>query len=82
VDHDDTVGPRTARLVEINTGPSTREDLEALYGQVWNPDQLAAEFTVEQFLSPYVVVRRTADGVRGSLEFRHDPRLYFNWKPE
>jgi hypothetical protein len=31
------------------------------------------------FLAPLVVVRRKADGVKGSLEFQHRPRLYFNF---
>jgi hypothetical protein len=27
------------------------------------------------------VVRRLADGVKGSLEFQHNPRLYFSFRP-
>jgi hypothetical protein len=30
---------------------------------------------------PLVVVRRKADGVKGSLEFQHNPRLYFTFRP-
>ena len=26
-----------------------------------------------------VAVRRRADGVKGSLEFQHNPRFYFNF---
>jgi hypothetical protein len=29
-----------------------------------------------------VVVRRKADGVKGSLEFRHRRRFYFNFVPD
>ena len=34
------------------------------------------------FVAPLIVVRRKSDGVRGSLEFQHDPRLYFNFQAE
>jgi hypothetical protein len=28
------------------------------------------------------VVRRKSDGVKGSLEFQHNPRFYFNFKSD
>jgi len=31
------------------------------------------------FMAPLVVVRRKADGVRGSLEFQHNPRFLFQF---
>ena len=48
----------------------------------WDADQLRTEFEVLGFLAPFVVVRRKADGVKGSLEFTHSPRLYFNFVPD
>ena len=48
-------------------------------GKVWTGDEMRLEFEVEGFGAPFVVVRRRADGVRGSLEFIHSPRLYFNF---
>jgi hypothetical protein len=32
-------------------------------------------------MAPLVVVRRKPDGVKGSLEFQHNPRLYFTFRP-
>jgi hypothetical protein len=29
-----------------------------------------------------VVARRKSDGMRGSLEFQHHPRFYFNWEDD
>jgi hypothetical protein len=29
-----------------------------------------------------VVARRRDTGVKGSLEFTHSPRVYFNWQPD
>jgi hypothetical protein len=80
---DPTEAPRRARVAEINVVPGSREELEAQYGYVWNTDQLTADFEVLGFLAPYCVVRRKADGQRGSLEFQHGPpRLYFNFVPD
>jgi hypothetical protein len=77
---DPTEPIRRERLKEINAEPGTREALEAQYGKVWTTDELAAEFEVIGFMAPLVVVRRKADGVKGSLEFQHHPRLYFNFQ--
>lgn len=76
---DPTEAIRRERLAEINTEPGSREALEAQYGQVWDTHQLAEDFEVIGYLAPLVVVRRKADGVKGSLEFQHMPRFYFNF---
>lgn len=57
---------------------ATREQLEAKFGQVWDTDQLRAEFEVLGFSAPYITAIRKSDGQRCSLEFTHDPRFYFN----
>ena len=77
---DPTEALRRERLVEINTEPGSREALEAQYGQVWDTDQLRADFEVVGFTAPLVVVRRRSDGRKGSLEFQHSPRFYFNFQ--
>jgi hypothetical protein len=79
---DPTEALRRKRLAEINAQPGSREALEARYGQVWDTNQLAGEFTVVGFMAPLVVVRRKSDGVKGSLEFQHQPRFYFNFAPD
>lgn len=79
---DPTETLRRERLAEINTIPGSREDLEAKYGPVWTTQELAGTFKVIGFMAPLVVVRRISDGVEGSLEFQHSPRLYFNFEPD
>ena len=79
---DPTEHLRRERLAEINATPGNRETLEAIYGQVWNTDELASTFKVIGFLAPLVVVRRKSDGAEGSLEYQHSPRLYFNFVPD
>jgi hypothetical protein len=77
---DPTESIRRERIAEINANPGSREALEAQYGQVWNTDQLSDDFEVVGFMAPLVVVRRRADGVKGSLEFQHNARFYFSFK--
>lgn len=76
---DPTEAIRLERLAQINQQPGSREALEARHERVWNTPELAEEFIVEGFLAPYVLVRRRSDGQRGSMEFRHSPRFYFNF---
>jgi hypothetical protein len=49
-------------------------------GQTWTTQQLREEFEVQGFMAPFVVVRRKSDGVRGTLTFRHAPRVYFDFE--
>lgn len=73
---------RAERLAEINAAPGSRQALEAVNGQVWDTTELSAEFEVLGFLAPYVAVRRKSDRQKGSLEFQHNPRFYFNFMPD
>jgi hypothetical protein len=79
---DPTETIRRERLAEINAEPGSREALETRYGKVWTTQELAADFDVIGFMAPLAVVRRRADGVKGSLEFQHNPRFYFNFVPD
>ena len=81
---DPTESIRRARVVELNQGldPETsarRAELEAQYGKVWSTEEMRAEFEAIGFGAPFIVVRRKSDGKKGSLEFCHMPRFYFNW---
>jgi len=78
---DPTETIRRERVNEINATPGSREALENQYGQVWNTDQLSEDYEVLGFMAPLVVVRRKSDGRKGSLEFQHSPRIYFNYQP-
>ena len=78
---DPTEPIRRERLAEINAAPGNRAALEVRYGKVWDTGELSAEFEIVGFMAPLVVVRRKADGTKGSLEFQHNPRIYFNFKP-
>lgn len=77
--NDPTETLRRQRLNEINVDPGSRESLELKYGQVWSTDELSNDFQVIGFMAPFVGVLRKSDGLKGSLEFQHSPRLYFNF---
>lgn len=54
-------------------------DLAVNQEPTWDTEGLRRDFEVLGFAAPFVVVRRRSDGVKGSLEFTHKPRVYFNW---
>ena len=78
---DPTETIRRVRLAEINVEPNPRAALEARYGRVWDTSELSEDFEALGFMAPLVVVRRRSDGKKGSLEFQHEPRFYFNFQP-
>jgi hypothetical protein len=65
----------------LSTGRAAR-DLAADRGPTWDSAGLRAEYEVLGFAAPFVVVRRRSDGAVGSLEFTHQPRVYFGWKED
>jgi len=73
---------RLCRLIRLNVETADRSTLEQRHGQVWDPAELRRDFTPIGYMAPFVVVRRKADGVLGSLEFQHQPRFYFNWSED
>lgn len=60
----------------------TRADLEKKYGDVWNDEELLAEFGVQFFDGPRVHVIRRTDGTRGTVGFIDSPRFYFAFMPD
>ena len=79
---DPTEGIRKGLSEVINESPENRETLEKKHGQVWDTEQLSHDFSVTGFMAPFVVVIRMVDSKRGSLEFQHSPRFYFNFKED
>lgn len=66
----------------INENPTGREALTAKYGKVWTTEEATADFDFIGFSSPYAIVRRKSDTVKGCLTFQHSPRFYFSFQPE
>ena len=49
--------------------------------QYYTTTELQELFTVHAFSAPYVVVTRKSDGIKGTLQFNHRPRVYFDFVP-
>lgn len=75
-DHDPTEAARRALLPEM---PAEAAAAIERGEPTWDTAAMQAEFQVLGFSAPFVVVRRRSDGVRGSLQFTHQPRIYFGW---
>jgi hypothetical protein len=72
----------TARREMLATGQPAA-DLAAelgIDGPTWTTETVSQEFEIIGFMAPFVVARRRSDGVKGSLEFTHSPRVYFNFQ--
>jgi len=76
---DETEALRRKLCEKMNTAPLNRQELEIVYGQVWDTQQLGNDFSVQGFMAPFVVVKRKSDNAVGSLMFQHMPRFYFNF---
>jgi hypothetical protein len=64
----------------LATGQPQRDLAEAK--DRWTTEELTRDFVVLGFAAPFVVARRRDTDVKGSLEFTHSPRVYFNWQPD
>ena len=74
--YDPTENARRERVKEVNQPGFD------VNGQRWTTEEMTEEFDVVGFLAPLVVVVRKSDGVKGTLEFTHRPRVYFGWRRE
>ena len=72
---DETEDIRREMQAQVNNGEIQPE------GQTWTTEQLTQDFQVHSFAAPFVLVTRKSDGVKGSLMFRHSPRVYFEFEP-
>lgn len=48
--------------------------------KTWDTTELQRDFEVLGFIAPLVRVRRKSDGITGYMEFKHSPRVYFNFQ--
>lgn len=74
----ETEAAQREAVVAINSEAADRAALEALHGQVWDPEELRKDFEILAFAAPLIVARRKSDGKTCTLYFRHAPRFYFD----
>ncbi|GAF80404.1 unnamed protein product [marine sediment metagenome] len=78
--NDPTESIRRDMVYDINSYPSERELLEKEHGKVYSTSEVCKLFEITGFMTPFVVVRRLSDDVKGTLMFQDMPRYYFNFK--
>lgn len=78
-EQDPTADARAAMVPEM---PAELASRVAAGEKVWTTAEMNDEFEAIGFMAPFIVVRRRADGVKGSLLFTHQPRFYFAWRQE
>jgi hypothetical protein len=66
-------------LGQFHAKPRCRTELEAVYGPVWDEQELLRDFDVLGVVDSAVDVHRKADGAHGSLSFQDSPRYYYCW---
>jgi hypothetical protein len=76
---DETESVRRAMLA---SGQPYRDLAKVKEHMRWSTEELRIDFEVLGFMAPFVVVKRKFDGVKGTMEFTHDPRWYFNFVPD
>lgn len=74
---DPTETARREMQATINAAPVT-----VLPEPHWDTEALQRDFEVEGFCAPFVVVRRKKDGKKGTLMFKHHPRVYFDFQAD
>jgi hypothetical protein len=85
---DETEGVRRFLVGVINSTLAENEqerlnELAVSYGaeNVWDTEGVQRDFEIIGFMAPFVVARRRADNVKGTLTFCHSPRFYFDFQP-
>ena len=79
---DATENIRRALVDRITSESTSRDALELRYGQVWDTEQLQADFDVIGFAAPLVIVKSKSTGQRGTMFFQHQPRFYFSYEAD
>lgn len=80
LDHSADINDVLVKILEAQYAEKEPNDLRAaleLFGKTWDNSELLADFEVEFFDPPYVRVIQTATGVRGTVLFISNPRVYF-----
>lgn len=78
--NDPTESTRRDMVHDINNSPGNKEQLEEQYGEVYSTAEMDEHYEITGFMAPFVVVRRRADDVKGSMMFQDNPRYYFSFK--
>lgn len=83
--------------INANPSPKAELEAQYGVGNVWTTDELSERFEVIGFMAPFAVVRERITGAaaahavvvdgrglgrKGTVEFQHSPRFYYDFRPE
>jgi hypothetical protein len=71
-------------VANLESKKYAQEFLDSLYPERdrWTTEELRAEFDVKGFAFGFCIAVRKSDGVKGSLDFDHSPRVYYSFCPD
>lgn len=78
--HDPTESIRREMIATGQPAADLAEEL-GINGPTWTTETLQQDYEVIGFAAPFILVRRRSDRLKGTLEFTHAPRVYFNFEP-
>jgi hypothetical protein len=55
--------------------------VEGVVNERLTTEQMRERYEVKGFALGFVIVRRKSDGVEGTMDFDHMPRVYYNFQP-
>jgi len=64
----------------LESGQPARDAVNAK--QLLTTEEVREQYEVHAFAAPFAIVTRKADGKRGTLEFTHSPRVYFDFQED
>jgi hypothetical protein len=59
-----------------------RKELEEAYGKVYTTPEATEAFEFISFLAPFAIVVERSTGKKGTLQFDHMPRFYYDFRAE
>lgn len=62
--------------------PNSGHELESPCRRVWTAEEFAREFELLGLLVSPVIVRRKSDGMKGTIHFEGNLRVFFDFQPE
>ena len=62
--------------------PNAGQEPELPCRRVWTAEAFAREFELLGLLISPAIIRRKSDGLKGTIRFEGNPRVFFDFQPE
>jgi len=78
----EAIAMQQAAVKAVNNDEEVVRRIREKYSDACNTHEFQKQYEAIGFMAPLVVVIRRSDGVKGSMEFLHDPRIYYRFVEE